>query len=309
MSELRPTSPLRRPQTARPRQETVPQVEPPSTAELEAIQRHLVTLPGQEGATITLDGELGVVLVRGPGSGPDATYAAMPRWGATTWPDRLDAVVERMRADGSWPSLLLCDHLDRPAGLAPELERRGWVDAVSETVMWVGHASVVPHLDPLLRIEAVQPRSVATHEALERELFGIGPDQAERRSAALRRGLEAGTLRAWIVRLGDEPVAVARLSLAEGAAGLQGIAVVDGRRRQGYGTLITTIATRAGMAVGNRVVWLSVRDTNRAAISVYTRLGFQPAFRWTRWLLAEDPRSDVGGRASPGGRTEPGRRG
>lgn len=290
MSELRPTSPVRRPETARPRAEAVPQVEPPSTAELEAIQRQLVTLPQLEGATLTPDPGLGVVLVRGPGSGPDVTYSAMPRWDAAAWPKALDAVVERMRTDGSWPSLLLCDRLDRPHGLGPELQRRGWAEVASETVMWVGHASVVPHLDPLLRIEAVQPRSVATHEALERELFGIGPDQAERRSAGLRRSLEAGTQRAWIVWLGDEPVAVARLAQAEGAAGLQGIGVVEGRRRQGYGTLITTIATRACMAIGNRIVWLSVRDDDRAAVSVYSRLGFQPAFRWRRWLLPDDPR-------------------
>ena len=77
------------PRTARPREEAIPEVEPPSTEELEAIQRHLVTLPGQEGA-----GRHGRRRARcrsscvAPAAGPDLTYAAMPRWDADTWPER-----------------------------------------------------------------------------------------------------------------------------------------------------------------------------------------------------------------------------
>ncbi len=290
MSELRPDSPVRRPDTARPRDEAIPEIAPPSAAELDAIRRHLVTLPGQEGAQVSVDDELGVTFVRGPGSGPDLTYAALPSWDVDTWPDALAAVRSRMLDEGSWPSLLLCDQLELSSALEGELRRRGWMRVTGETVMWVGHASVVPHLDPLMRIEAVQPRSIETHEVLERSIFGIGPDQAERRRSALASALIAGRLRAWIVWLEDEPVAVARLSQGHGSAGLQGIGVVKARRGQGYGTLVTTIATRAGLATGNRIVWLSVGKGNASALSVYERLGFKPAFSWTRWLVTEDPR-------------------
>lgn len=263
---------------------------PPSADELEAIQRHVVTLPAQEGAVVEDDQELGVTFVRGPGSGPDVTYAAMPRWGPHEWRDALAAVRGRMQGAGVWPSLLVCDRLDQPLGLEAELERQDWVPASSEVVMWVGHASVVPHLDPLMRIEAVQPRSLPIHENLERTIFDIGTDQAEQRRPALTRALETGQVRAWIVWLGEEPVAVARLSQGQSTAGLQGIGVTEPRRGQGYGTLVTTIATRAGMAVGNRLVWLSVSEDNHAAMKVYAKLGFQPAFSWTRWLATEDPR-------------------
>jgi ribosomal-protein-alanine N-acetyltransferase len=254
------------------------------------MQRHLVTLPGQEGGTVRQDRELEATLVHGSGSGPDVTYAAMPRWDVDVWQERLAATRERMRLDGAWPSLLICDRFDRPPDLAGALEREGWMRVSSETVMWVGHASVVPHLDPLMRIEAVQPRSLPTHEALERRIFGIAAEQAERRRAAMAGALEAGRLRAWIIWLDREPIAVARLTQADGAAGLQGIGVMESRRGQGYGTLMTTIATRAGMAVGNRLVWLSVRDDNAVARGVYERLGFKAAFGWSRWLVTEDPR-------------------
>ncbi len=147
-----------------------------------------------------------------------------------------------------------------------------------------------PHLDPALRIEAVQPRSVATHESLERSIFGIAASHAERRRDRLLANLDDGRLRAWIVWLGDEPVAVARLSQGDGVAAIQGVGVVPGRRGQGFGTLVTTVATRAGLALGNRLVWLSVQEENEAARRVYSRLGFERAFAWSRYLVTEDPR-------------------
>jgi ribosomal protein S18 acetylase RimI-like enzyme len=290
LSELRPEKPTQRPDTVRPREDAPPDVDPPTTPELEAIQRHVVTRPGQEGAIVTDVPELGVTLVRGAWTGPDTTYAGMPRWEPGTWPQSLDAVSERMRAAGSWPSLMICDRLDRPDDLAQELGRRGWVNVLEETIMWVGHASVVPHLDPTLRVEAVQAKSVARHEALEREIFGIDPDQAERRRKALGGAIEAGDIRAWIVWLEEEPVAIARMSQGDGTAGIQGVGVVESRRGQGFASLITTIVTRAGMAVGNRIIWLSVREDNPAAMRVYSKLGFKPLFGWSRWLTTEDPR-------------------
>jgi hypothetical protein len=64
-------------------------VAPPTGEELGAIHRHLVGLPAQEGAVLTDDETLGVTFVRGPGSGPDLTYAARPRWDEATWRESL----------------------------------------------------------------------------------------------------------------------------------------------------------------------------------------------------------------------------
>lgn len=268
----------------------MPEVAPPSAAELEAIHAHLVRLPAQEGAVVAEDAELGVTFVRGPGSGPDLTYAAMPRWGTEGWADALAAVRARMLDENTWPSLLLTDRLEQPRDLPAELERQGWMAVLSETVMATGRAAVVPHLDPGLRIEAVRPSALEVHEELERRIFGIGANQAARRRSAIGSALESGQLRAWVVWLDQTPVAVARLSQGDGVAGLQGIGVLEGYRGQGYGTLITTVATRAGLATGNRLVWLSVGEANEPAVAAYTALGFERVFSWTRWLQAEDPR-------------------
>jgi predicted GNAT family acetyltransferase len=136
-----------------------------------------------------------------------------------------------------------------------------------------------------MRIEAVQPATVADHEHVERRVFGLPATQAAGRRKATAAAIEAGGLRAYVVRVGDEPVAVARLSQGDGVSGIYGVGVAEGWRNRGYGTLITTVATRAGLALGNRLVWLSVDPTNAAAMHVYQKLGFEPAFTWTRWMI------------------------
>jgi ribosomal protein S18 acetylase RimI-like enzyme len=288
MSELRPSTPARRPETARPREEAEPEIAPPSPDELEAIQRHLASLPVHSGAVVSHDARLGVLLVLQDGGGPAGNYAAMPRWRSQSWQQSVIGVTQLVRRTGSWPSLIVADRLDRPIGLGEALRRIGWHAVQHETVLWVGRASVVAHLDPTMRIEAVQPRSVADHEAVEREIFGLPPEMAGPRRAALAAALPTGSLRAFVVRVENEPVAVARLSQGEGVAGLYAIGVREAWRGQGYGTLLTTIATRAGMATGNRIVWLSVEDGNDVARHVYEKLGFREAFAWARWLATPE---------------------
>ena len=295
MSDLRPPTPARRPASARPRTEAEhahdePEIviDPPTPEELDAIQRHLVSLPVHAGATAHWEPVIGAMIVEQEGAGPAGNYAAMPRWKPPSWHQSLNQVVHLVRRTGAWPSLVIADRLDRPIGLGDAVARIGWHAVQRETVLWVGRASTVAHLDPRMRIEAVQPRSVDTHEAVEREIFGLPDEMAEARRQALATALGSGSLRAYVVRLDGEPVAVARLSQGEGVAGLYAIGVREPWRNQGYGTLLTTIATRAGMAVGNRLVWLSVEDGNDTARHVYQKLHFQVAFAWARWLASPE---------------------
>lgn len=299
MSELRPTTPARRPDSARPRSETEhthpepeaePEIiiEPPTADELQAIEAHLASLPVHAGARARWDEELACLVITQEGGGPGGNYAAMPRWRAPEWQQQLNRMTHLVRRTGSWPSVLVADQLDKPIGLGAALQRIGWHPVQRETVMWVGRASVIAHLDPRMRIEAVQPKSVETHEAVEREIFGLPEEQADGRREALRAALGTGSLRAYVVRVDDEPVAVARLSQGQGVAGLYGMGVREPWRGRGYGTLITTIATRAGMALGNRLIWLSVEDGNDAARHVYEKLHFRDAFAWARWLATPE---------------------
>lgn len=251
-------------------------------AELGAIERHLASLPKHSGAVVSDDPDLGVLLVRAGSGGQNLDYGALPRWPEPA-AEQLTAFEKRFRDEGRWPSLLITGATPGN-GLAARLARSNWSELPAETVLWTRHPAAVPHLDPTLRLEAVTRRSSSQHEALERRIFGLPQGSAPERVKGLVSGLEDGTLRAFLVRSRGEPVAVARLSLLEGMAGLYGIGVAPERRRKGLGTLITAIAMRAGLATGKPLVWLSVEDGNDGARRLYEGLGLRPALRWSRWI-------------------------
>ncbi len=284
MSDARRRHAPRRPATARPRQQPEHEPAPPSRAELEAIERQLAALPVHAGATLTEQPRLGALIVEYQSMGPGLNFAARIRWPASDVAERLRALHDHMRASGEWPALVVADGLTEPGDLALWLESNGWVELERERVMWTRHPPAVPHLDPELRVEAVTRSSAAEFEEVEREVFGVAQARAGERAEMVARDVEAGALRAFIVRLRGTPVATARLVRGGGVAGIFGVAVATGQRRRGYGSLITAIATRAGLAGGGSLVWLSVDEANVPAIRLYSGLGYRPSFSWARWL-------------------------
>ena len=172
MSDTRPATPATRPATARLRSDVPPEIAPPTADEIDRIARHLAGQAVHDGAEVRDDDELGVLLSYRAATGPEHNYAARPRWTADDWPARLSTLRAYMLESGKWPSLLLSSELDYVADVAhieAILRAGGWAPVMSEDALWVGHASIVPHLDPSLRIEAVQahqPDSIADHEAL-----------------------------------------------------------------------------------------------------------------------------------------------
>ena len=249
-----------------------------------------MSLPVHSGASVSRPAGLDALLVTGPVPGPAYDYAGAIRWPDDGWRARLAIVERELRRHGHWPSVMVSDELTRPSGLAGQLRAAGWIDVERETVRWVGHASVVPHLDPSLRLEAVTGRTVAEHEALERLIFGLPAKDATQRRESLARAIADDGLRVYLLRLHGEPVAVARLSVRDGLAGLYGIGVAPAHRGHGLGTLLTVVATRAGLALGCRLVWLSVDESNAPATAMYQRLGFHPAFTWARLMAPVPPR-------------------
>ena len=128
MSELRPSSPVRRPDTARPR--TADAHEHDTVADAAAGGRAAAqrrtgdprgagphpactwrACPSTPVPTVDQDDALGVLMVRRRGAGAALNYAALPRWDATTWRSSLDRVT-RCHASGRQ---LAVDAADRPA--------------------------------------------------------------------------------------------------------------------------------------------------------------------------------------------------
>ena len=227
---------------------------------------------------------LGGQLVTHSAPGSSLNYVAGVRWTESDTEAHLAAVVDAMSDQGAWPSVVVCDGLTTPSDLDARLHAAGWLPVFNDLNMWARHPAVVPHLDPSLRVEAVTPVTALDAVRLEREVFGLMPDEIGEQAELLAHSVAEGTTRGFLLRLGDETVASARLVPGPTVAGLHAIGVATSRRRRGYGRMLTTIATRAGLATGHKLVWLSVIEANTAAVELYRSLGYEPAFGWTRWI-------------------------
>jgi ribosomal protein S18 acetylase RimI-like enzyme len=259
---------------------------PPTQAELEAIEWERVRWVALLGASVERDDALGVALASHDARGAGLNFAACVRWPSAQVGERLRLLETRMRAAVVWPQVVVTDGLTQPTDLAAQLRGAGWVPLGSERMMWTRHASVVPHLDPGLRIEAVTPATALECTSLEAAAFGLDPDAIEESAELLGRAVASGQTRAFLVRLAREPIASARLVPGEpgsGIASLHAVGVAARHRRRGYGRLITAVATRAGLATRHRLVWLSVDGDNAGTIEMYRGLAFDFAFTWARW--------------------------
>jgi len=275
-----------RPVSARPRADTSDGHDalPPSPQELAAIEADRIEWARLQGATVEAAPQLGGMLVTHSAPGSSLNYLAALRWDTGEVEARLSAVVEQLGDRGAWPSVIVCDGLTAPGDISARLEAAGWIPVFSDLNMWTRHAAVVPHLEPTLRVEAVTPGTALDAVRLETDVFGLMPQEIGEQAELLAHSVADGTTRAFLLRLDGHAVATARLVLGPTVAGLHGIAVAAGQRRRGYGRMLTAIATRAGLATGHKLVWLSVIEENTPAIELYRSLGYQPAFAWTRWV-------------------------
>lgn len=70
-----------------------------------------------------------------------------------------------------------------------------------------------------------------------------------------------------------------------GAFVISSVAVAEGARRTGIGSLVTQIAAQEMFSKGAEVVQLGVRATNRGALALYQSIGFDEQFNFTRAIL------------------------
>jgi ribosomal protein S18 acetylase RimI-like enzyme len=82
------------------------------------------------------------------------------------------------------------------------------------------------------------------------------------------------------IRDGDEVLAIARLSIANGWAGLTAVEVDPGHRRQGLGVVITAAACAVAERRGISRAFLQVGVDNTPAQALYKRLGFRNSHRY-----------------------------
>lgn len=281
-----PPPPIQRPANARARSDVGDGAPPPGpdAAESEGIERAQARLVELGGARRTEDPAIGATLLEWSGRGPAFNHATSLRWSDDDWRDRAAGVAARFRAIGEAPCLVVCDGLATPLDLAARLREDGWLDIGHEVVMWTRRAAAVPHLDGPLRLESVIAARVDEYEEVERRIFGISEREAADRRGALVSTIADGLVRLYLVREAGVPVATARLMVEDGLGAIHGLGVVPEQRRRGLGAYLTTIVTRAGLALGASLVWLSVDPENVAARALYEGLDYRPDFSWARFL-------------------------
>jgi ribosomal protein S18 acetylase RimI-like enzyme len=236
------------------------------------------------GAARQDDPTLGATVVTWPGRGPAFNHVTRVRWTALDWRRRADLAAGRLEAIGELPVLDVAEGLAQPPDLAARLAADGWLEVGGEEMLWTRRAAAVPHLELDLRLEALTARRIDEYETVERSIFGVNEAERDDRRAALRTTLEAGLVRAYLVRVGGEAVATGRLLVEDGVAVIHGLGVAESRRRLGIGRYLTTIVTRAGLAMGASLVWLAVDPDNEPARALYGGLDYRAALRRRRLL-------------------------
>jgi N-acetylglutamate synthase len=195
-----------------------------------------------------------------PGLPLDEAVAAVTRWYRARGLPPMIAVATRAEAD------LAGEGLDR------HLSERGWLTRQGPALVMLAG---LPLGVPLGRLP--QGRAVLADpepdDAWAARYHYRGQDYLP---PVARKVLTSAAGQSFMsIRDGGEVLAIARLSIAEGWAGLTAVEVSPGHRRQGLGAAITAAACREAERRGTRNVFLQVEEGNAPARTLYERLGFR----------------------------------
>jgi N-acetylglutamate synthase len=96
-----------------------------------------------------------------------------------------------------------------------------------------------------------------------------------------RKVLTSAEVQSFVsISAGDEVLAIARVSFADGWAGITAVEVNPAYRRQGLGTAVTAAACQEASRRGITRVFLQAEVTNAPARALYENLGFRYSHRY-----------------------------
>lgn len=238
----------------------------------------------------TEETRLGEWLLRAAGGFTGRANSALPLGDAGLPLDTaVDAVADWYRVRGLPPMIAVPLPLE---GDSPARE----LDALLSERTWAtrsGTAFVMVADLPLTRVPPDLARDAEFRADAE-------PDDAwlaryhyrgtEQQSPVMRDVLTSAPAQAFTsIRSGTDVLAIARLSIADGWAGLTAVEVRSDHRRAGLGTAITAAACAEAASRGVRSVFLQVEADNTAARSLYERCGFRYSHRY-HYRVAPAPR-------------------
>jgi ribosomal protein S18 acetylase RimI-like enzyme len=210
---------------------------------------------------------------------------------AVRWPEvsaefdaRLRETNELFTSLGRWPHVWAVPGLSQPPDLVARLTANGFVnqgggydmllvrDSREEPLPPLPPGAVVSHWNCTPR-EQVQPRAETIARVIE-AAFSL----PEARRANLQREigltLERPVFHAYVITVGDEPVATGQRYAFEGASYLSSIGTRPPWRGLGLGTYLTRLMVSESLEAGFDLVYLGVYSDNPRAVGLYERLGF-----------------------------------
>jgi len=199
-----------------------------------------------------------------PGMPLDDALAAVARW----YRDRAlpPMIAVPLPLEGDSPGHQLDKHLSE----------RSWLTRPGPAFVMVAGLSRVPPVGTLpagaeFRIDA-EPD----------DLWLAGYRQKKRQPPVMRTVLMSAPAQAFASIRGDggEVLAIGRLSIADGWAGITAVEVSQARRRAGLGLALTSGICAAAAARGARQVFLQVETDNVPARTLYERCGFRYSHRY-----------------------------
>jgi N-acetylglutamate synthase len=178
----------------------------------------------------------------------------------------IDEVVRWYRARGLRPMVAVAFPSGRPHSSDVDrlLEERGWA---------VDHGAIVMTAAQDLVTE--RAAAVDLDEEPDEAWLELYRPRGRTPPPIARRLLMSAPWQAFgSVREGGRTVAIGRVAVAAGWAGLTAVAVDPAHRRRGFGGAITGALADAAAAHGAAGVYLQVEHDNAAALSLYRRQGF-----------------------------------
>jgi GNAT superfamily N-acetyltransferase len=173
---------------------------------------------------------------------------------------------------------------DAPAvGLDAELAGRGWATRPGPAFVMVADLPLAPPGGELPVGGVLPPDAVVAADAEPDEgwIAAYHYRGTDQQPPVLRDVLTSAQEQAFIsIRAESGVLAIARLSLAGGWAGITAVEVDPARRRAGLGLAITAAACAEAVGRGVRRVFLQVAVDNAGARALYERCGFRYSHRY-----------------------------
>jgi N-acetylglutamate synthase len=173
---------------------------------------------------------------------------------------------------------------DAPAvALDAELAGRGWATRPGPAFVMVADLPLAPPGGELPVGGVLPPDAVVAADAEPDEgwIAAYHYRGTDQQPPVLRDVLTSAQEQAFIsIRAESGVLAIARLSLAGGWAGITAVEVDSARRRAGLGLAITAAACAEAVGRGVRRVFLQVAVDNAGARALYERCGFRYSHRY-----------------------------